>query len=126
MPVIAVTPEPLFRFQDEYVRRLKEEGFDVCYPSRPGIPDEGETLEVLKGAVAVIAGGERYSDTVLSRLPACTTNELLTRCAFSGRVPFLLSGPRNVSENSQRIRPSGSRTENVESPPVQPSGVVAA
>jgi phosphoglycerate dehydrogenase-like enzyme len=69
MPVIAVTPEPLFRFQDEYVRRLKEEGFEVRYPSRPGIPEERETLEVLRGAVAVIAGGERYSDAVLGKLP---------------------------------------------------------
>jgi phosphoglycerate dehydrogenase-like enzyme len=69
MPIVAVTPEPLFRFQDEYLRRLKEEGFELRFPSRPGIPEESETLEILKGAVAVIAGGERYSDSVLSKLP---------------------------------------------------------
>ncbi|WFF09844.1 hypothetical protein O7622_15440 [Micromonospora sp. WMMD1076] len=37
-----------------------------------------------------------------------------------------MSGPIQVSENSQTIRPSGSFTEYVESPPVQPSGVLAA
>jgi phosphoglycerate dehydrogenase-like enzyme len=69
MPIIAITPEPLFRFQDEHVYLLKQEGFEVRFPSRPGIPSESETPEVLKGVVAVIAGGERYSEELLAGLP---------------------------------------------------------
>jgi D-3-phosphoglycerate dehydrogenase/(S)-sulfolactate dehydrogenase len=69
MPFVAVTPEPLFRFPGSYVERLKSAGFEVRYPSRPGLPRESETIELLQGASAVIAGGEKYSDAVLDKLP---------------------------------------------------------
>ncbi len=51
--------------------------------------------------------------------PCCTTTELRMNGAVFGRLKSALTVPRNVSEKNHAVRPSGSATETVLSPPVQ-------
>src|SRR5690625_4661892 len=58
---------------------------------------------------------------VVRSSPSWSTIELLTRYTpSSGRDRSGFTSPRNVSENSHAVRPSGSSTEYVLSAPVQP------
>jgi len=66
---VVVTTEFLFRLDGPYAERLREAGFGVRYPERPNPCGEAETIEAVRGASAVIAGSEPYSDRVLDALP---------------------------------------------------------
>jgi phosphoglycerate dehydrogenase-like enzyme len=48
---------------------LREAGFEVGYPAKSLLLSEHDTLEAMQGSVAVIAGGEPYTDRVLEGLP---------------------------------------------------------
>ena len=52
-----------------YVDLLREAGLEVRFPPKPDLTDEEETIRVLQGISATIAGGEPYSQRVMDRLP---------------------------------------------------------
>ncbi len=52
-----------------HVKLLREAGLEVRFPPRPDISDEEETIRVLQGISATIAGGEPYSRRVMAALP---------------------------------------------------------
>jgi phosphoglycerate dehydrogenase-like enzyme len=74
MPVVQINPESMLHKEDApYARLLREAGFEVRYPKNPvfarGVLSEEETIAELRGAHAVIATGERYSDEVMAATP---------------------------------------------------------
>ena len=52
-----------------HVNLLREAGLEVRFPPRPDLTDEEETVRVLQGISATIAGGEPYSRRVMAALP---------------------------------------------------------
>jgi D-3-phosphoglycerate dehydrogenase len=70
MPKVLIAPAVFFHVQGPYVKLLKEAGFEVVYPPEPDPKTEAETLRVLEGVSAIIAGGEWFNDRVLDQLPA--------------------------------------------------------
>jgi phosphoglycerate dehydrogenase-like enzyme len=48
---------------------LREAGFTVCFPPKPDLTDEDETISVMQGVSAAIAGGEPYNRRVMAGLP---------------------------------------------------------
>ena len=56
MATIMITSEPLHQKPGKHVDLLRDEGFDVGFPELPVLISENETVEVLQGASAVIAG----------------------------------------------------------------------
>jgi D-3-phosphoglycerate dehydrogenase len=73
MPTVAVTTEPLFEREGPHLALLTGGGFDIRYPPQPSVATEAETIEAVRGAEAVVAGGEPYSERVLSQLPDLKT-----------------------------------------------------
>ena len=73
MPTVLITPEALLDKPGQHVDMLQDAGFDIRYPQHPqftrGLGTEQETIDELRGAVADIAGGERFTANVLSALP---------------------------------------------------------
>jgi D-3-phosphoglycerate dehydrogenase / 2-oxoglutarate reductase len=69
MATVVITPEPLHRLPGPHVDLLRNEGFEVVWPEQSVLFTEEETVEALRGASAVIAGSEPYTDAVLDRLP---------------------------------------------------------
>jgi D-3-phosphoglycerate dehydrogenase / 2-oxoglutarate reductase len=72
MRVAIITPEEMIRNPGPEVQILREAGFEVRYPADPtftrGLGTEEETIRVLGGASAVVAGGEWFTPKVLSTL----------------------------------------------------------
>lgn len=69
MATIMITSEPLHQKPGKHVELLRDEGFEVGFPDLPVLFSESETIEALRGASAVIAGSEPYTELVLSQLP---------------------------------------------------------
>jgi phosphoglycerate dehydrogenase-like enzyme len=73
MPTVVISPETMREKSAPYVDLLREAGFDVRYPKDPlftrGLGGEKQTIEELRGAVAVIAGGEHFTERALEALP---------------------------------------------------------
>lgn len=69
MRSVLITTEPLRDAPGTHVDMLQEAGYEVCYPTKNVLVTEEDTLEALKGMVAVIAGSEPYTDRVLAELP---------------------------------------------------------
>jgi phosphoglycerate dehydrogenase-like enzyme len=69
MSKVVITPAVFFRVPGPYVKLLQESGFEVGYPPHPDLKTAAETVSELKGAAAVIAGGEYFTEEVLSQLP---------------------------------------------------------
>jgi phosphoglycerate dehydrogenase-like enzyme len=74
MPVVLITPETYIQNPGSYVGILQQAGFEVRYPRNKllarGLASEEETIAELKGAQAVIAGGENFTARVIESLPA--------------------------------------------------------
>jgi phosphoglycerate dehydrogenase-like enzyme len=66
MPAVLITPEGLFEAPGPHVEILRQAGLEVRYPLQPGLLSESETIEVLRGISATIAGGEPYNERVLA------------------------------------------------------------
>jgi len=69
MPTVAVTTEPLFEEDGPHVGLLNGGGFDIRFPPQRVVATEADTIEAVRGSAAVVAGGEPYSEHVLSQLP---------------------------------------------------------
>ncbi len=73
MPVVLITPEEMIRNPGPESQILKDAGFEIHYPADPtftrGLGTEEETIRVLSGASAVIAGGEYVTPKVFAALP---------------------------------------------------------
>ena len=73
MPVVLITPEEMLHKETSYVEILREAGFEIEYPADPtfarGLCSEEETIRQLSVCDAIIAGGEFFTETVLSALP---------------------------------------------------------
>lgn len=73
MPVALITPEEMIRTPGPEGQILREAGFDVRYPADStftrGLGTEDETIRVLAGVSAVLAGGERLTPKVFAALP---------------------------------------------------------
>ena len=72
MPTVLIVPPPLHAESAPHVPLLIEAGFEIRYPKNlrlgRGGCDEEETIEELRGAHGVIAGGEFYTENVLENL----------------------------------------------------------
>jgi D-3-phosphoglycerate dehydrogenase len=73
MPVALITPEALIGQPGPYVDRLRAAGFEVRYPKDPtftrGLGTEQQTIDELRGASAVLAGGEFIGARVMDAVP---------------------------------------------------------
>jgi phosphoglycerate dehydrogenase-like enzyme len=73
MPTVLITPEAMLHRPAPYVDMLREAGFDIRYPENPhftrGLGTEAETIDQLRGAAAVVAGGEFFTENVMLALP---------------------------------------------------------
>lgn len=73
MPQVLIAPEALIPLTDApFVKLLIDAGLDVVYPEDPTFTqgrDAAETIRVLKGKAAVLAGGEFMTPEVLDALP---------------------------------------------------------
>ncbi|MBX3440661.1 MAG: phosphoglycerate dehydrogenase [Planctomycetaceae bacterium] len=73
MPVVFIAPPALFHQPEaEFTRLLTDAGFEVRYPDDPTFTrgrDEAETIRVLRGASAMIAGGDYLTAEVIAALP---------------------------------------------------------
>lgn len=72
-PLVLITPDGLIGKRGPWVDILERAGFDVAYPSDPaftrGHAGDEETIRVLHGACAVLAGGEFLTEAVINSLP---------------------------------------------------------
>jgi phosphoglycerate dehydrogenase-like enzyme len=73
MPAALITPEEMIHHPGPEVRVLREAGFEVRYPSNTtftrGLGTEEETIRTIRGASALIAGGEWLTDAVFAAVP---------------------------------------------------------
>ena len=73
MPTVLITPEAYLHQDLPHVPVLREAGFDIRYPRDPqftrGFASVEETIAELRGAAAVLAGGEVISAGVLAGVP---------------------------------------------------------
>ncbi len=73
MPLATITPTAcLHQPEAEYTRLLTDAGFDIRYPDDPTFTqgrDEAETIRVLKGTTAILAGGDFLTARVIEALP---------------------------------------------------------
>ena len=100
MPTVLISPEAfLHQPEASYARLLRDAGFEIRYPQNPtftrGLGPEEETIEALKDAVAVIAGGEHLTRRVIESSPS------LRVIARSGvgfdRVDIAAATERNIA-----------------------------
>jgi phosphoglycerate dehydrogenase-like enzyme len=72
-PIVLITPEAMREVEAPYVDLCREAGFEVRYPKNPhlarGLCGEQEAVAELQGVSAVLAGGDIYSESILSALP---------------------------------------------------------
>jgi D-3-phosphoglycerate dehydrogenase/(S)-sulfolactate dehydrogenase len=73
MPKVLITPELFLHQETPFVATLKRAGFEVGYPRNPqfarGLGTDEQTIEEVKGAAAVLAGGECLTAGVLAASP---------------------------------------------------------
>ncbi|GIW81557.1 MAG: hypothetical protein KatS3mg105_3364 [Gemmatales bacterium] len=69
MAKVLITPNTLVRTEGPHLRLLREAGLEPAYPPRAGLLSEEEIMELLPGAVAVIAGSEPYTRRVFAAAP---------------------------------------------------------
>jgi len=69
MPRVLIMPAALFGVQGPHIEMLHQAGFEVHYPDRCELTGEGETIAALRGAAAILAAGEPYSERVVTSLP---------------------------------------------------------
>ena len=70
MPKVLIAPANFYRVAAPYVDLLRAAGFEVVYPpSATNSRNEAETVACLQGMSALIAGGEVFTEHVLSQLP---------------------------------------------------------
>ncbi len=73
MPTVLISTESMIDVRGPWVEMLEEAGFEIQYPEdhtfSRGLSSQDETVRVLSGAAAVIAGGEVFTPGVLQRLP---------------------------------------------------------
>jgi D-3-phosphoglycerate dehydrogenase len=69
MPTVLIVPQVLYKAPGRHADILREAGFELKYPELQDVYSEDETIAMLDGCAAVIAGGEPYSERVLSALP---------------------------------------------------------
>src|SRR3989304_6216209 len=69
MSRVLITTEALRELPGKHVDILRAGGYDVHYPAKSVLLTEDDTLEAMQDIVAVIAGGEPYSERVLTGLP---------------------------------------------------------
>jgi len=81
MPTVLITPEILIDVNGPWVPMLEQAGFDLQHPAdrtfTRGLSSEEQSIETLKHADAVIAGGEHFTRTVLAGLPKL---RVIARC----------------------------------------------
>src|SRR5437870_3494495 len=70
MPKVLITPSTLFELNGPSVSVLREAGFEVLYPPRPGQLVEEELLVQLAAVSATLAGSEPYTRRVFAANPA--------------------------------------------------------
>lgn len=72
-PIVAVTPTGILnQLEAPYARLLTDAGFEIRYPEDPTFTrgrDAAETIRVLKGASAILAGGEYLTEEVIAAMP---------------------------------------------------------
>jgi D-3-phosphoglycerate dehydrogenase / 2-oxoglutarate reductase len=69
MPRVLITTEAIREVPGKHVDILRAAGNDVGYPAKTVLLTEDDTLEAMQGIVAVLAGGEPYTERVLAGLP---------------------------------------------------------
>jgi D-3-phosphoglycerate dehydrogenase / 2-oxoglutarate reductase len=73
MPLALITPEEMIAKPGPEADILRDGGFEIRYPADStftrGLGTEEETIRVLRGASAVVAGGEHITPKVLAALP---------------------------------------------------------
>ena len=81
MPTVVISPEAFYQKDTPFVTSLQDAGFEVRFPSYKeftrGLDGDERTIQELSGAVAVIAGGEFITPTVLQGLPDL---RIVSRC----------------------------------------------
>ena len=73
MSIVLITPENMLQQPGTHVDLLREAGFEIQYPKDPtftrGLLGMQATVEELRGAAAVIAGGEYITEEAMTALP---------------------------------------------------------
>ena len=73
MPSVLIFPEAYYKTEAPYVQMFQDAGFEIRYPEDPtftrGLHSEEETIEVIAGVDATVAGGEHYTPRVIESLP---------------------------------------------------------
>ncbi len=69
MPHVVITSATLFRSSGPHLELLSRAGFEIGYSEHPDLSTAEATVASLKGADAVMAGSDLYSDEVFARLP---------------------------------------------------------
>jgi D-3-phosphoglycerate dehydrogenase len=69
MPQVLITTEALRELPGKHVDMLNRAGYEVRWPAKNVLLTEDDTLEAMQGFVAVLAGGEPYSQRVIAGLP---------------------------------------------------------
>ena len=73
MPSVLIFPEAYYKTDAPYVQMFQDAGFEIRYPEDPtftrGLHSEEETIEVIAGVDATVAGGEYYTPKVIESLP---------------------------------------------------------
>jgi D-3-phosphoglycerate dehydrogenase / 2-oxoglutarate reductase len=73
MPVALITPEEMIHNPGPEAQILREAGFEVRYPANTtftrGLGTEDETIRTVRGADAVLAGGEWLTEQVFAAVP---------------------------------------------------------
>jgi phosphoglycerate dehydrogenase-like enzyme len=73
MPVALITPEEMIHNPGPEAQIFREAGFEVRYPANitftRGLGTEDETIQTLRGASALIAGGEWLTEKVFAAVP---------------------------------------------------------
>jgi phosphoglycerate dehydrogenase-like enzyme len=68
MATVVIAYDALFHGPKPHEERLRAAGFDVRYAGQR-LTDEAQTITALRGAAAVIGGGEPYTERVFASLP---------------------------------------------------------
>ncbi len=73
MPSVMIFPEAYYKTDAPYVQMFQDAGFEIRYPEDStftrGLHSEEETIEVIAGVDATVAGGEYYTPKVIESLP---------------------------------------------------------